>query len=61
MTQVRRYLTAGEVADRVGVSTETIRRWAREGKVDYFRLPSGSMRFPADQELLTAYTRRVPA
>lgn len=56
MRQNADLLTASEVARRSGVSSETVRRWAREGKVEYLRLPSGGIRFPADQEIL----QRIP-
>jgi len=38
-------LTTGEAAAVVGVSDETIRRWAAEKKVTHIRLPSGQLRF----------------
>lgn len=41
-----RLLTAREVAERVGVSTETILRWVRRGELTAIRLPSGALRFP---------------
>lgn len=56
MRQNADLLTASEVARRSGVTSETVRRWAREGKVEYLRLPSGGIRFPADQEIL----QRIP-
>lgn len=56
MKQNADLLTASEVARRSGVTSETVRRWAREGKVEYLRLPSGGIRFPADQEIL----QRIP-
>lgn len=45
MTHVPRLYTASEVADKLGVSAETVRRWARDGRVDVVILPSGVMRF----------------
>ena len=40
-----RLLTAREVAAALGVSTETVLRWARRGDLPGFRLPSGQLRF----------------
>ena len=41
MSQIEeeRYITAREVADRVGLSTETILRYYREGRIPGRRLP----------------------
>lgn len=39
------YLTTGEAADVLGVSDETLRRWADDRKVRHVRLPSGHRRF----------------
>jgi excisionase family DNA binding protein len=38
-------LTSGQAAEIVGVTDETIRRWAEDGKVRHVRLPSGRLRF----------------
>lgn len=38
-------LTARQVADRLGVSTETVLRWTRRGDLPGFRLPGGALRF----------------
>jgi excisionase family DNA binding protein len=40
-----RLLTAREVAERLGFSTETILRWARRGELPAIRLPGGAIRF----------------
>ena len=40
-------LTAREVADLLGVSTETTLRWTRRGDLPAFRLPSGAIRYRA--------------
>lgn len=37
--QAERYITAKEVADRVGLSPETILRYYREGRIPGRRLP----------------------
>lgn len=41
-------LTARDVADRLGFSTETILRWVRQGKLPAIRLPGGAIRFRED-------------
>lgn len=38
-------LTAREVADRLGVSRDTVLRWTRDGKLPGFRLPGGALRY----------------
>jgi len=40
-------LTARQVADRLGVTSHTVLRWTREGKLPGFRLPSGALRYEA--------------
>ncbi len=40
-----RLLTAREVADRLGVSTETVLRWTRRGEMPAFKLPGGAIRY----------------
>jgi excisionase family DNA binding protein len=37
-------LTAREVADVVGVPSETVLRWARRGELPAIRLPGGAIR-----------------
>ena len=41
-------LTIGEAAARVGVSVDTLRRYATDGKVAYLRTPGGQRRFRPD-------------
>jgi excisionase family DNA binding protein len=41
-------LSARQVAEQLGVSTETILRWVRAGKIPAVRLPSGQVRFRDD-------------
>ena len=43
-----RLLTARTVADLLGVSTETVLRWARRGELPAIRLPGGAIRFRED-------------
>jgi excisionase family DNA binding protein len=38
-------LTAREVAEMIGVSSETILRWTRRGVIPGFRLPGGALRY----------------
>ena len=38
-------LTAREVGERFGVSTETVLRWTRTGTLPGFRLPGGALRY----------------
>jgi excisionase family DNA binding protein len=40
-----RLLTARQVADMIGVSTETVLRWVRRGTLPALRLPGGAIRF----------------
>jgi excisionase family DNA binding protein len=42
-------LTARHVADLLDVSTETVLRWTRRGELPAFRLPSGAIRYRADE------------
>lgn len=48
MTQLPRYLTAEQVAERFEVTAEAARNWARTGKVRAIRLPGGQYRFPVE-------------
>jgi excisionase family DNA binding protein len=38
-------LTVREVSERLTVSTETVLRWTRHGKLPGFRLPGGALRY----------------
>jgi len=40
-----RLLTAREVAELIGVSSETILRWTRRGDLPAIRLPGGAIRY----------------
>jgi excisionase family DNA binding protein len=53
-----KYLTATDVAEALGVTHETVRRWAAAGAIAYIRLPSGQIRFR--QEDLDAIVAGVP-
>ena len=39
------------VCERLGVSADTLRRWAREGLISYQRLPSGHFRYDLEEYL----------
>ena len=46
-----RLLTAREVAELLGVSTETVLRWTRAGDLPAIRLPGGAIRYrPSELE-----------
>lgn len=44
MTDLPEYLTTGQTAALLQVSSETIRRWAAQQYVRSYRLPSGQLR-----------------
>jgi excisionase family DNA binding protein len=46
---VTRLMTARMVADQLGLTTETVLAWIRQGKLPAFRLPSGQIRVSEDQ------------
>jgi excisionase family DNA binding protein len=49
------HLTPAEAARRLGVSTWTLNRWERDGKIAAYRTPGGQRRFlAADIEALAA-------
>jgi excisionase family DNA binding protein len=45
----RNLLTAREVAEYLGVSSETILRWTRRGELPAVRLPSGAIRYRPEE------------
>lgn len=45
-----RLLTARQVAEWLGISTETVLRWARDGDIPSFRLRGRALRF-SEREL----------
>lgn len=51
-------LTAGEVAQLLGVSDETVRRWTREKRIRFVTLPTGRLRF--DRSDVEALLTTVP-
>jgi excisionase family DNA binding protein len=42
---IGRLLTARHVADNLGLTTETILAWVRNGNLPAFKLPNGAIRF----------------
>jgi excisionase family DNA binding protein len=40
-----RLLTARQLAELLGVSSETVLRWTRQGRLPGFRLPGGALRY----------------
>jgi excisionase family DNA binding protein len=44
MTEHPAHLTTGQTAALLHVSSETIRRWANQGLIKSYRLPSGQLR-----------------
>ena len=49
MERRKRLLTVAQVADRLGVSVNTVRRWADQGFIPVARTPTGHRRFDPDQ------------
>jgi excisionase family DNA binding protein len=45
MTSLPTLLTATEVAEEFRLDPGTVRRWAREARIQVIRLPSGLLRF----------------
>jgi excisionase family DNA binding protein len=41
-------ITSGEAAERLDISVVTLRRWIKDGKLGYIRLPSGQYRFRSE-------------
>lgn len=43
------FLTTSEVAEKLDISTATVRRWIRSGKLSAAAYPSGQFRVPASE------------
>jgi excisionase family DNA binding protein len=52
-----RFLTARQVADRLGVAPDTILRWTRRGELPAVNLPNRAIRFRQDD--VDAYVEQV--
>jgi excisionase family DNA binding protein len=49
--EAERLLTTRELADRLGVRTETVLRWTREGRIEAVRLSCRAFRYRLDAVL----------
>jgi excisionase family DNA binding protein len=58
-----RLLTARELADRLGVSAETVLRWTRRGELPAIKLPGGAIRYHPDDlaDWLAEHATAAPA
>jgi len=45
MKKQKAYLSTREVLSMLGISRTTLDRWAKNGTLNFFRLPSGQRRF----------------
>ena len=45
MDKQKAYLSTKEVLSMLGISRSTLDRWAKNGTLKFFRLPSGHRRF----------------
>ncbi|WP_141670208.1 helix-turn-helix domain-containing protein, partial [Actinobaculum suis] len=45
----RAFYSPKEVADLLGVTAQTIRRWSKGGLINYTLLPSGQFRIPSSE------------
>jgi excisionase family DNA binding protein len=52
-------LRVSEVAQRLGVSMGTIRRWSDDGYLDYMRTPGGQRRY--SEEAVRTFMARMAA
>jgi excisionase family DNA binding protein len=56
-----RYLSAAQVAERLGVSAKTVSRWAKQGRLAHQRTLGGHRRYDPDQVDQLARELTVPA
>lgn len=54
------FVTPKEASERLGVTTQTLRNWARSGKIEKIKLPSGHLRYDVDG-LIAAMKAPEPA
>ena len=52
------WLTRAQVATRLGVSTQTVYRWTREGRLPTYRGPGGQYRFLIED--IDAVIEKIP-
>jgi len=45
MNKQKAYLSSREIEALLGISRSTLDRWAKNGTLNFFRLPSGHRRF----------------
>ncbi|TWT43952.1 Helix-turn-helix domain protein [Phycisphaerae bacterium RAS1] len=57
MVSTRQFLTTAELAERLRVSPETIREWARRGDIPSVRLSRKAIRYDADAVLAALSSR----
>lgn len=57
-TNTRRLVTADELAVLFGVTTETIRHWARDGRIPCLRVGQKTIRFDRDAVLRAIQAKR---
>ncbi|MBN7389383.1 MerR family transcriptional regulator [Mycobacteroides abscessus] len=57
------YLSVGEAAELLGISTDTLRRWEKAGRIQSCRTPTNHRRFNRAkvEELLTSTPTPAPA
>ncbi len=53
-------ITARSVAEQLDVSSETVLRWTRKGKVPAVKLPSGQIRYDEDELAAWIKSRATP-
>lgn len=51
MSEITQLVTAGEVAEILGVTVGTVRRWARAGRIPIIRLSPRVLRFDPEAVL----------
>jgi excisionase family DNA binding protein len=60
MRQNHRHLIGtGDAAERLGVSTRTVHRWVKDGKLRALKSPGGQLRFDPD-DIDGAFAEYVP-
>lgn len=52
--ELKKMLTAGVMARELGINPKTLKKWAREGKVPYYRNPANRYWYFNKKEVLKA-------